>query len=102
MHLNRIAWLKKWLLKKKGIGNGSAWFTENNIKVKATHVNLAGGYLYVPDEDLNDFYALYLTCALIKHKEINLTEQPLVCEDGCSYSPVIIDVDLRYPSEGLT
>ena len=102
MHLNRITWLKKWLLHKEGRGKKSAWYTESKRKVKPTHVNLGGGCLYVPEEEKTEFYAKYLKHALVNHKEINLTEQPRVCEDGCSYSPVIIDIDLRYAAEGLT
>ena len=65
------------------------------------HVNLGGGCIYVPDEDLNAFYALYLQHVLIHNNEINLTKQPLQCEDGNTYSQVIIEVDLRYGAPGL-
>ena len=27
---------------------------------------------------------------------------PRFCEDGCSYSPAIINIDIRYPADGLT
>ena len=102
MHLKRITWVKKWLLHKEGRGKKSAWYTESNVKVQQTHVNLGGGCLYVPEEDKNEFYAKYLRYALINKNEINLTEQPLVCEDGRSFSPVVVDIDLRYHRKGLT
>ena len=101
MNLNRISWLTKWLLQKKGSGKNKAWYTTDNVVVKPTHVNLAGGCLYVPDEDVNEFHARYLKYALRNKREINLTEMPLVCPDGNSYSPVVIDIDLRYSSDGV-
>ena len=63
------------------------------MEVKPTHVNLGGGCLYVPDKDLKEFYAKYLKNILLDNKEVHLIEQPLVCDDVNSYSPVIIDVD---------
>ena len=102
MNLSRIPWLNKWLLQKKGSARSRVWVTADNVQVKPTHVSLAGGCLYVPDEDLSEFYAKYLKYALVNKREINLTEQPLVSPDGNSYSPVIIDIDLRYRSQGLT
>ena len=56
----------------------------------------------MPDSDLPEFYAKYLRYILIGKNEINLTEQPLVCEDKSAYSPAIIDVDLRYSNEEST
>ena len=102
MHLNYVSWLKKWLLRKEGTGKNKAWLTVDNVKVKPSHVNLGGGCLYVPKEDNNEFHAKYLKYVLIAEREMNLTEQPLVFSDGNSYSPVIVDVDLRYSAEGVT
>ena len=65
-------------------------------------MNLGGGCLYVPDEDLKQFYAKYLKYIIKGNNEVNLTEQPLICDDGNSYSPVIIDVDLKYGSPGCS
>ena len=70
--------------------------------MKPSHVNLGGGCLFVPDNEVNEFHARYFRYALIEKREINLTEQPRFCEDGNAYSPVIIDVDLRYGSENNT
>ena len=53
---------------------------------------------FVPEKDVKQFLATYLKYALIERKEVHLTEQPLILDDGSSYSPVIIDVDLRYPT----
>ena len=33
MNLNRISWLKKWLLKKVGSGKTKAWVTAKNVRV---------------------------------------------------------------------
>ena len=54
MHLNRILWLKKWLLHKEGQGKTSAWYTESKTEVKPTHVNLGGGCLYIHEEEKTD------------------------------------------------
>ena len=60
------------------------------------HVNLGGGCLFVPEKDVKEFLATYLKYALINRKEVHLTEQPLILDDGSSYSPVVVDIDLRY------
>ena len=79
-----------------------AWLTSDNLKVKVTHVNLGGGCMYFLEVDNNAFYAKYLKYVLIAKREINLTEQPLVSPDRNWYSPVIVDVDLRYSTDGVT
>ena len=56
----------------------------------------------MPDSDIPEFYAKYLRYVLIGKNIINLTEQPLVCEDMNAYSPVIIDIDLRYANKEST
>ena len=101
MHLKRVGWLKRWMLHRDGNARSKRQLTTSNHEVKPSHVNLGGGCIYVPDKDLNEFYALYLRHVLIHNTELNLTEQPQVCEDGNTYSPVIIDIDLRYGAPGL-
>ena len=65
------------MVTKKG-RKSKAWVTVENVRVRPTHVNLAGGCLHVPDEDLNEFYAKYLKYALVNKRKIHLTEQPLL------------------------
>ena len=101
MHLKRVAWLHRWILHREGNARSKTWLTASNHEARPSHVNLGCGCIYVPDEDLNEFYALYLKQVLLNNNVIHLTEQPLVCEDGKSYSPVIIDIDLRYGALGL-
>ena len=98
MHLKNIACLQKWILHKEG-NNNKERFTLSGLKVKPSHVNLGGGCLFVPEDEANEFHAKQLRYALIEKREINLTEQPLFCDDGCVYSPVIIDIDLRCATE---
>ena len=58
--------------------------------------------MFVPEKEVNEFHARYLRYALIERREINLTEQPMFCDDGNAYSPLIIDIDLRYDDEFTT
>ena len=102
MHLKHINWLAKWTLHEDPSGSTKTQLTAANVKTKPSHVNLGGGCLYVPDSDLSEFYAKYLRYILIGKNVINLTEQPLVCEDTNAYSPVIIDIDLRYDNMEAT
>ena len=99
MHLKNISCFQKWILHKQGNSRKSVQLTSSGRQVKPTHVNLAGGCLFVPENEVNEFHARYLRYALIDKREINLTEQPMFCDDGHAYSPVIIDVDLRYDIE---
>ena len=96
MHLNNIQCFRKCILHNKSIGKKNIWLASTGKVEKPTRVNLGGGCLFVPDDEVKDFLARDLKYALIDRKEVNLTEQPLILEDGSSYSPVVIDVDLRY------
>ena len=96
----RPAWLEAYRVKKKTSTKSekSIYIDRNNKVVKPTHYSLQGGSYHVPRSQEGEFVSCYIAFVFgDTNGRLALTEAPLHTPLGNVYSPVFIDLDLRYP-----
>jgi len=102
----RPAWLERYRVRnifRNRKNKKAVYIDKNSDVVKATHYNLLGGVYSVPRDKEESFMNDYVTYVFGPNQgRLALTENAIVSDLGVSFSPVFIDLDLRYPlhSEG--
>ena len=97
---SRPNWLEVFRVKKRTSGKRAKpiYVDSKNNVVKPTHYNLQGGTYYVPKSKESEFLSRYIEFLFgYQNGRLSLTEAPLQTPLGKVFSPVFLDLDLRYP-----